>query len=170
LHLVFEINGTVQLLGRMLVLVYRFLAGGVNMVMRVFVRMRMFMGVRMDHSIGVTVFMGVDVRMNVAVRVIVFDLLRHGMVSWKGVLDSTLTRSQSLDNSTPDAEEGHKQPAFRGNPSCQDSPAGDKLALPAFLRTASWEKNDGSPNSHTPHDGCSHCTRDAESARLSKAV
>jgi len=65
----------VQLVDRVLVLVLRFLAGSVDMRMRMLVRV----GVRMDCAIRMLVLMGVDVRVDMRVSMLVLNLNCHEM-------------------------------------------------------------------------------------------
>jgi hypothetical protein len=74
---VFGTGGSVQLCNRVLVPVYRLLARGVDVVMRVLVRMGVRVGVGMHHAIGVPVLVGVYVGMYVRVRVVMLDLICH---------------------------------------------------------------------------------------------
>jgi hypothetical protein len=76
-HFMLWANTCVQLFNRVLVLVDRLLAWGVDVVMCVFVRMSVLMGVGMHHAIRVPVFVGVYVCMDVCVRVVVLDLTCH---------------------------------------------------------------------------------------------
>lgn len=69
----------VQLFNRVLVVVCRFLAGGMNVEMRVLVRVGVLVGVGMLRPVCVRVLVGMDVRMHVNVRVSVLDLSCHGI-------------------------------------------------------------------------------------------
>ena len=66
-----------QFFNRVVVLVYRLFAWGVDMVMCVLVRMGVLMGVGMHHAVRVPVLVRVDVRMDVRVRVVMLDLTCH---------------------------------------------------------------------------------------------
>jgi hypothetical protein len=68
----------VQLLKRVLVLVFCFLVWRVNVGMRVFVSMHV------HYSISMRVLVGGDMGMNVCVRVVVLDLAGHGMFLFEG--------------------------------------------------------------------------------------
>ncbi len=63
----------VQLLNRVIVLVFRFLAWGVNVGVRVLVRVGVLVSVRMLRPVCVRVLVVVDVRMDVRVRVFVLN-------------------------------------------------------------------------------------------------
>lgn len=67
----------VQLLNRVLVLVFRLLAESVNMGMRVLVRVGVLVSVRVLGPVCVGVLVGVDVRMHVRVGMIVLNLIGH---------------------------------------------------------------------------------------------
>jgi hypothetical protein len=67
----------VQFFNRVVVLVYRLFAWGVDVVMCVFVRMGVFMGVGVYHAVRVPVLVGVYVRMDMCVRVVMLDLTCH---------------------------------------------------------------------------------------------
>jgi hypothetical protein len=74
---------SVQLLNRMLVVVFRFLACGMDVVMRVFVRVGVLMSVGMLCPVSVRMLVCVDVGMDVRVRMLVLDWIRHGMILLK---------------------------------------------------------------------------------------
>jgi hypothetical protein len=76
-HLVLGTDVPVQFLDRVLVLVYRLLAWGVDVVVRVLMRMRVLVGVDMHHAIRVPVLVGMDVRVDVGMWVLVLDLTYH---------------------------------------------------------------------------------------------
>lgn len=69
----------VQILDRVLVDVFRLLAGSMNVRVRVLVGVGVRVGMRMHDPTGVRMLVCVDVRMNVGVRMVVFDLIRHGV-------------------------------------------------------------------------------------------
>lgn len=90
----------VQLLNRVLVLVFRFLTWGVDVRMRVLVRVGVLVGVRMLCAVCVRVLVGVDVGMHMRMRVSMFDLSRHGVVlecDEKGA-ESPAARSRQCGN------------------------------------------------------------------------
>ena len=64
-------------LNRVVVLVYRLFAWGMDVVMCVFARMGVLMGVGMHRAVCVPVLVGVYVRMDVCVRVVMLDLICH---------------------------------------------------------------------------------------------
>jgi hypothetical protein len=63
----------VQLLHRVFVIVFRFLAWSMNVEMRMLVRMGVFVGVRMHCPVCMPVLVGMDMRMHMGVSVSVFD-------------------------------------------------------------------------------------------------
>lgn len=67
----------VQFFNRVPVLMERFLAWGMDMLVRVLVRVGVLVRVRMHDTIRVPVLVGVCMGMDVRVRVNVFDLFRH---------------------------------------------------------------------------------------------
>ena len=69
----------VQLLNRVLVAVFGFLAWGVNVGMRMLVRVGVLVGVRVLCPVCVRVLVGVDVCMEMRVRMAMFDWIRHGV-------------------------------------------------------------------------------------------
>ncbi len=69
----------VQLLNRVLVIVFGFLARSVNVAMRVLVQVGVLVGVRVLCAVCVRVLVSVDVGMHVRVRMFVLDWSRHGV-------------------------------------------------------------------------------------------
>jgi len=72
-------GGAVQLLNRVFVNVLRLLARGMDVRVRMFVRMGVLVGVTVDRSILVPVLVDVAVRVDVGVSVLVLDSRRHGI-------------------------------------------------------------------------------------------
>jgi hypothetical protein len=79
LGLVFGSGVTVQLLNRVLVAVFRFLAWSVNVRMRVLVRVGVLVSMRVYYAVSMRVLVGVYVRMNVGMRVFVLEWIVHDL-------------------------------------------------------------------------------------------
>ena len=77
----FGTDAPVQFLDRVVVLVYRFVAWNVDMMMGVFVRMGVLVGMRMHDALQVPVLVSMDVGVGVRVRVVVLESTYHGVFS-----------------------------------------------------------------------------------------